>query len=106
MTTEIEMNEAVVFKDFDATEREVDDRTVPFKLGGRTWDANLSPNAGRLLRWMRQGSKVEAIPGLLEAVLGDDYLVFEQTMIDENVPFPAVEEVLVWLVQQVGGSGN
>lgn len=96
-----------LYMDFDRADREVESRPVEFKLAGERWEADLNLNAGRLLRWMRQGSRIEAVPTLLEALLGDDqYERFEDKLDEERIPFSDLEDLLVWLVKQVGGSGN
>jgi hypothetical protein len=96
-------------KDFDAVEREFTARPVPFKVAGREWTADLSVNAGRMLRWMRSGSRVEALPTLLIALLGEDqYTELEDALAETNYDMAVLEEVVLWLAEQMGtgASGN
>ena len=95
------------FKDFDAVVREVEDRPVGFKLGGEDWEANLNINAGAMLKWMRSGSRIESIPALLTTLLGEEqYETFEEMLEREDIPFETLEEVILWLAEQMGSSGN
>ena len=103
--TEIE----AAFKDFDAVEREeVTSQPVEFQLAGERWSANLNVNAGYMLRWMRSGSRVEAIPQLLIALLGEkQYEKLEEALIESGYPMAVMEEVILWLAEQMGSdSGN
>lgn len=96
-----------VYKDFDAVVREAEDRPVTFKLGGEEFTAQMNMNAGSMLKWMRSGSRIESIPTLLSSLLGDeDYERLEEVLIDQNIPFETLEEVILWLAEQMGSSGN
>lgn len=102
-----EETDNTVFKDFDAVVREVEDRPVGFKLGGEQFTAQMNMNAGSMLRWMRSGSRIESIPNLLSSLLGDDeYERLEDVLIENDVSFEALEEVILWLAEQMGSSGN
>lgn len=94
-------------KDFDAAEREFTSRPLNFKVAGREWTADLSVNAGRMLRWMRSGSRVEALPTLLIALLGEDqYNELEKALVDTNYDMAVLEEVVLWLADQMGSSAS
>lgn len=98
-----------VFMDFDAVLREAESRPIDFRVGGRVWTADLGVNAGRMLKWFRQGNRVEAIPVLMEALLGDkQYTEFEDAMVDANYDLAGLEKIILWLAEQMGSgdSGN
>ena len=98
------------FKDFDAVAAEKGpqpDRPVTFKLAEQTWEANLTVNAGAMLKWMRTGSKVEGIPALLDALMGEKQVIaLEKALQKEDVDFSVMEGVILWLAEQMGDSGN
>ena len=98
------------FKDFDAIAAELGeepDRPVTFQLADQTWEANLTINAGAMLRWMRTGSKVEGIPALLDALMGEKQVIkLEDALIEKGLDFSIMEKVILWLAEQMGDSGN
>lgn len=95
------------FKDFDAADREVEDRPVGFRVAGEDFSANLNTNAGEMLRWMRSGSRIESIPAMLVALLGEpEYERMEAALIKEGTTYVVLEEVILWLAEQMGSSGN
>ncbi len=62
------------YEDFDAAyaEAEAEERPYGFKYGGEKFIADLNPDAGALLTWMRHGSQIEAIPQLLLCFLVEE----------------------------------
>jgi hypothetical protein len=95
------------FKDFDAVVREVEDRPVGFRVGGEDFTANLNTNAGAMLKWMRSGSRIESIPTMLIALMSEaQYERMEDVLIKKNIPYETLEEVILWLAEQMGSSGN
>lgn len=98
------------FKDFDAIAAELGeepDRPVTFLLAEQTWEANLTVNAGAMLRWMRTGSKIEGIPALLDALMGEKQVIkLEDALIEKGLDFSIMEKVILWLAEQMGDSGN
>jgi len=92
--------------DFDAVDREITPRPVKFKIGGEMFAADLNVNAGAMLRWMRNGSKVESVPILLDALMGEDESERLEEALDGE-PFEALNELTRWLGNQMGDeAGN
>jgi len=76
MTDEAKLGVAddMEFEDFDAAYAEAESEVRPygFIYGGKKFVADLNPDAGALLTWMKHGSAVEAIPQLLLCFLDQD----------------------------------
>lgn len=98
------------FRDFDAMVEEQGtspDRFMTFKLADQEWTANLRVNAGDMLDWMRTGSKVEAIPALLDALLGEKQTIeLIKALKKSEIDFSVMEKVVLWLAEEMGDSGN
>lgn len=62
------------YEDFDAAYAESEAETRPFGFiyGGEKFVADLNPDAGALLTWMRHGSKIESIPQMLLCFLNEE----------------------------------
>jgi hypothetical protein len=94
-----------VFKDFDDAASEMEDRTVEFVIGGDTFEVNLNVPAGRVLRWMRNSQKTEAVPELLEMFLGEDD--FDRLTKNPNISWNQMSALLTWFAEEMaGGLGN
>ena len=60
------------FKDFDAVEYEVFDKKEYFLYEGTYFEADLNVEAGKVLRWMRMGQTIEAVPEMLVLFIGEE----------------------------------
>jgi hypothetical protein len=91
------------FKDFDQGVEEVEDNWAEFKYGGEEFKVNFNVPAGPILKWMRQGSKLEAIPLLLETLLP---IADVERLIGTNANMGQLTELITWLAEELGGQGN
>lgn len=103
------------FKDFDAAKAEVEDRWTKFQFAGEMYEVNLNVDGGEILTWMEEGSKIQAIPKLLQTFLGmDDYkrIVNSSRVPGEpkkdagGVEWSRYEALVEWLAEELAGSGN
>lgn len=103
------------FKDFDKAVSEIEDRWTDFQFAGEMYHINLNVDGGEILKWMEEGSKIQAIPKLLQTFLGDkDY---ERIVNASRVPgepkkeaggieWSRYESLVEWLAEELGNSGN
>lgn len=96
------MSEAVVY-DFDAAVGEVEEAWWVFKFHGQEFKANLNVDGAVILKWMRNARSMEAIPILLEAVLGEDEY---KRLLGTGAPWKKYEALVLQIMERLGGSGN
>ena len=90
--------------DFDAAVGEIEDRPYSFMYGGNQYDIDLNVDAGRLLRWMENADKIQAIPGMLRVFLSEEQ--FDQ-ITEPGETWQKMEMVVNRLAEELGsGSGN
>lgn len=91
------------FKDFDQAVSEIEDRFVKFQFAGEAFEINLNVPAGKILKWMEHGNRLEAIPALLRTFLSnEDY----DRLIGTNANWAKMEALVTWLAEELGGQGN
>jgi len=91
------------FKDFDAVEYEVFDKKEYFLYEGEYFEADLNVEAGKVLRWMRMGQTIEAVPEMLVLFVGEEQF---EAICDKGAQWPKLQAVVKWLAEKLGGLGN
>lgn len=91
------------YRNFDEAVRETEDRTTKFTFEGRDFEVNLNVKAGPLLKWMRSASRVEGIPTLLEMFFTPEEF---EWMLNSSADWSKMEELMLYLIQELGDSGN
>lgn len=91
-------------KDFDDAQGEVEERWTEFQFGGERFKVNLNVDGGAILRWMAEGSKIEAVPKLLQTFITDksDY----ERLLKTRQPWSKYDALVTWLAEELGGQGN
>ena len=92
-----------IFKDFDAAQGERVSKPASFLYEGITFDVDLNVNAGKMLLWMRGGQSLEAVPDMLFMVLGEEQF---DILVETDADWEKLQQVVVWLAGELGGSGN
>jgi len=91
------------YKNFDEAIAESVDRSTKFTIAGESFEVNLNVKAGPLLEWMESASRVEGIPKLLKLFLDkDDY----KRLLSTDINWDRLEDLVLWLAQELGDSGN
>lgn len=94
--------------DFDELESireyldEVDQHVWRFKVGGEVYEANLNLEGVYMLRWVTAGiqGRLQMIPDLLKAVLGDEQYM---RLMSSGIPWVKMDAVSQRIIEKVQG---
>lgn len=97
-------DESARFIDFDQYDDEIEDKPFKFQFGGEDFEINFGEIDGAIiLHWMRRGINPSSIPDLLHELLGADEYA---RLLATKSPWPKYEKLILWLMEEIGGSGN
>lgn len=91
------------FKNFDDAVEEEAERMTKFQFGGEAFEVDLNAKAGDILKWLDSAGTSQAVGNLLRTFLTEeDY----ERLLQTKASWAKMEQLVLWLVQEMGDTKN
>lgn len=91
------------YRNFDEAKDEYEGNTAKFTFMGEDFEVDLNVDAFKLMDWMSVATSVEGIPKFLDVFFTTED---QARMRGLNPKWPKMQDLMVWLSQELGDSGN